>query len=107
MAIELERLLQHHEAEKIAIASLTDAQPQALAEWGMRMYTLGQHVVASIEEIKYDGRLVILDDGSRWEVDSSDTVTAETWSPTDKVAVIDGEMFKLDEFEMVHVEQEY
>jgi hypothetical protein len=106
MSIELETLLHGDEAERIGIASFSEAQKQALAQWGMRMYGLGQHTVADIEEIKYDGRLIIFDDGTRWEVDSSDAVTAETWSVAEKVVVIDGEMFKLDEFEMVHVEQE-
>ena len=73
----------------------------------MRMFSLGQHVVADIEDIKYDGRLVILDDGTRWEVDALDAVTADMWSPMDKVVVIDDEMFKLDEFEKVAVQQDF
>ena len=59
-----------------------------------------------IQEIKYDGRVVILDDGSRWVVDELDTITVEMWSETDEVIVQDGEMFKLDDAEKASVEME-
>jgi len=71
------------------------------------MYQLGQHVVADIEEVKYDGRLIILDDGSRWEVESFDSSTADMWGAMDKVVVIDDEMYKLEDLEKVSVTQEY
>jgi hypothetical protein len=106
MSIDLDRLLLNDEADRIGVASLSPAQREALAQWGMRMYGLGQHTVADIEEVKYDGRLIILDDGTRWEVNSTDSSTAEMWSVGDKVVVINDEMYKLDEFEMVNVEQE-
>ena len=70
----------------------------------MRMFTFGQYVVADIADItdiKYDGKLIILEDGTRWEVDTIDTTTAEMWSPMDKVVVIENEMFKLDDMEKV------
>lgn len=107
MQIELEKLMRPEEMRRLSVESMTEDQRQALAEWGMRMFSLGQHVVADIEDIKYDGRLVILDDGTRWEVDALDAVTADMWSPMDKVVVIDDEMFKLDEFEKVAVQQDF
>lgn len=71
------------------------------------MYSLGQHIVADIDDIKYDGRVIVLSDGSRWEVDAGDAFTASMWSPIlDKVIVIDNEMFKLDDSEKVCVERE-
>jgi hypothetical protein len=63
--------------------------------------------VADIEEVKYDGRLIILDDGSRWEVESFDSSTADMWGAMDKVVVIDDEMYKLEDLEKVSVTQEY
>lgn len=107
MQLELEKLMSPEEAQRIGIESMTTEQRQALAEWGMRMFNLGQHIVADIQDIKYDGRLIILDDGTRWEVDAIDASTAELWSPFDKVVVIDDEMFKLDDLEKVSVQQDF
>ncbi len=63
------------------------------------MYGLGQHIVADIQDTKYDGRLIILDDGTRWKVDRTDATATELWNYLDKVVVIDDEMFKLDDSE--------
>lgn len=107
MAMTLEQMMSPEELTATGSVSLTAEQQEALLSWGMRMYQLGQHVVADIEEVKYDGRLIILDDGSRWEVDSFDSSTAEMWGPMEKVFVIDDEMYKLDDLEKVSVTQEY
>jgi hypothetical protein len=107
MPIELEKLMRPDEIQHLGVESMTEEQRQALADWGMRMFTLGQYVVADIKDIRYDGRLIILDDGTRWEVDAIDSSTAEMWSPMDKVVVIDDEMFKLDDMEKVAVQQDY
>jgi len=106
-AMTLEQLMSAEELQATGSFSLTAEQQEALLNWGMRMYQLGQHVVADIEEVKYDGRLVILDDGSRWEVESFDASTAEMWSPMEKVVVIDDEMYKLEDLEKVSVTQDY
>jgi hypothetical protein len=107
MSIELEKLMRPEEMELLGVGSMTEEQRQTISNFGMRMYTLGQHIVADIEDIKYGGKLIVLDDGSRWEVDEIDASTAEMWGPFDKVVVIDNEMFKLDDLEKVAVEQEY
>ncbi|ORV21093.1 hypothetical protein AWB98_02085 [Mycolicibacterium conceptionense] len=70
------------------------------------MYRAGKHVVDDIDRIKYDGRLVILDDGSRWEVDSVDTYTVDSWRPGTKVAVIDDVMYNLGDAEHADVSEE-
>ena len=62
--------------------------------WGLRMYGIGQHKVGDIHEIKYDGRVVVLDDGSRWEVELS---TIDFWGEFTNVAIIDDEMYRLEE----------
>lgn len=105
--MSLEQLMSAEELHATGSISLTAEQQEALLNWGMRMYQLGQHVVAEIEEVKYDGRLIILDDGSRWEVESFDASTAEMWSPMEKVVVIDDEMYKLEDLEKVLVTQDY
>lgn len=95
------------ELRETGCITLNPQQQDALAAWGMRMFQLGQYVVANIEEVKYDGRLIVLDDGSRWEVDSFDSSTADMWCFLDRVVVIDDEMYKLDETEKVSVSQEF
>ena len=107
MAMTLEQLMSSEELQATGSILLTAEQQEALVYWGMRMYQLGQHVVAYIEEVKYDGRLIILDDGSRWEVESFDSSTADMWGAMDKVVVIDDEMYKLEDLEKVSVTQEY
>ncbi len=93
--------------QRLGTKSMTELQRQTLVEWGLRIFALGQHIVADIEDIKYEGRLVVLDDGTRWEVDAIDAATAEMWSTLDKVVVIDDEMYKLDEMEKVGVQQDF
>lgn len=85
---------------------LTTSQQQELAAWGMKMFTLGEHRVSEIEEIKYGGRLIILQDGSRWEVSELDTSNAESWSMLDKVVIIDDSIWRLDDIERVEAEEE-
>lgn len=105
--MDLDKLMSAAEQASAGILRLTEPERQALLRWGMRMFTLGQHVVANIDQIKYDGRVVILDDGTRWEVDTIDTVTSDMWMPGDRVVVINDEMYKLDDSERVGVQQEY
>ncbi len=88
------------------VDSMSEEQKQTLLSWGMHMYGLGQHRVANIEAIKYDGRLIVLDDGSRWEVKSSDHLTASIWSEYEQVVIIDDKMFLLNESEAIDVEEE-
>ena len=90
----------------LGVDNMSAEQKQTLLSWGIHMYGLGQHRVAHIDTIKYDGRLVVLDDGSRWEVDASDHMTASIWSEFERVVVIEGQMFLLDENESIHVEEE-
>ena len=85
---------------------LTTSQQQELSAWGMKMFTLGEHRVSEIEEIKYGGRLIILQDGSRWEVSELDTSTAESWSMLDKVVIIDDSIWRLDDIERGEAEEE-
>lgn len=85
---------------------LTASQQLELAAWGMKMFSLGQHRVSEIEDIKHGGRLIILQDGSRREVNELDTTTAESWTVLDKVVVIDDSIWRLDDLERVEAEEE-
>jgi hypothetical protein len=62
--------------------------------------------VSSIARVKFGGRQITLDDGTRWEVDDVDCRTADGWTEMDRVVIVDGEMFKLDDLKKVSVEQE-
>jgi len=106
MTDEILKSLTPEEAALLQIEKMTDKQRYTLAEWGLRMFGLGRHTVSYIDKIKYEGRLIILDDGSRWEVDPTDACISEMWVQMDKVVVVDGEMYRLDESEMVNVEEE-
>lgn len=89
----------------LRVESMSAIQRKALADWGMYSYGLGQHRDSTIDSIKFDGRLIILEDGSKWEVDSSDAYTADNWTPGDRVVVIDNEMFLLEDADKVEVEE--
>ena len=94
--LQIEQMMWPDEIENSGVTKLTQQEQQQLLQWGLRMYTLGQHHVGNIQEIKYGGRVVILDDGSRWEVDEYDAITVELWGIFEKVIVIDNEMYHLD-----------
>ena len=68
---------------------LTTSKQLELAAWGMKMFTLGQHRISDTEEIKYGGRLITLQEGSRREVNELDTTTEESRSTLVKAVVID------------------
>ncbi|GIL33985.1 hypothetical protein [Phycicoccus sp. DTK01] len=85
---------------------LSDSQRAAIAEWGLDMFGLAAPVVEDIDEVKYAGRLVLLEDGSRWEVESHDADVSESWSYLTKVAVIDGVMYNLSDAEQVEVTED-
>lgn len=85
---------------------LSAEQRAAVAEWGLHMYGLAAPVVEDIDDVKYDGRLVVLDDGSRWEVAAYDSNVADTWTYLTKVAVIDDVMYNLTDAEHVDVTEE-
>lgn len=94
---EIEKLMRAEEIAASGIYSLSESEQQAILQWGLRLFGMGQHKVGDIHEIKYEGRVVVLDDGSRWEVESYDASTVDFWGEFTKVAIIDDEMYRLDE----------
>ena len=104
--MDLTQIMTAEEMAATGANLLTTSQQLNLAVWGMKMFTLGQHRVSEIEEIKYGGRLIILQDGSRWEVNELDVTTAENWSALDRVVVIDDLIWRLDDLERVEAEEE-
>jgi hypothetical protein len=86
--------------------SLNDETKELLGEYGYFMYNLNVYEVSEIDEIKYEGRLIILDNGKRFEVDSVDANTSEYWNIGDKVIVIDDEIYNIEDCEKVDVEED-
>jgi hypothetical protein len=105
--VDLNSIMQPEEAAAIGVESLSEAQRQALAAWGLRMFGLGEVVSGTIDQLRYGGRLIVLDDGSRWEAEEGDDVIAELWEPGGRVVVIDDEMFFLEDAERITVHQEF
>jgi len=105
-ARDLKALMRPEEADRIGVHAMTEAQRQALTDWGRRLSSSREGVVGSIKAVKYGGRLIILNDGSRWEVDEIDDGTAELWDTGGRVVVLDGEMFLLEELEKIGVQPE-
>jgi hypothetical protein len=99
-------LVPEHWKQKLGWDGLTPGQREALGEYGFHMYRLGAPTVADIDEIKYEGRLVVLDDGSRWEVSSLDVNDVDLWSPYGKAVVLDDIMYLLEDAEHADVTEE-
>jgi hypothetical protein len=58
-----------------------------------------------IEEVLADGKILKLEDGSLWRVDSVDAVTSAVWVPMSDVIVCDDSIVNVDDSETVHVHQ--
>jgi hypothetical protein len=56
-----------------------------------------------IQEALADGRILKLEDGSLWRVDSIDTITSALWLPMSDVIVCDDTIVNVDDGETVHV----
>jgi hypothetical protein len=98
-------LMNQDELELLGIAEMSEEQRKCLLRWLIRHKHDAQDRIFDISSIKYGGRLIILKDGTRWDVEDCDSEIAELWLEADRVILIDGEMFKLDELEKVAVEQ--
>lgn len=90
----------------ISIAKLSVADAKQIWEWGFNMFQLASSENGTIEEIKYDGHVIVMDDGTRWEVDEIDSGTAEFWDTGDRVVVVEDRMYRLDESESVAVQKD-
>jgi hypothetical protein len=55
----------------------------------------------SIRSVAKDGQIIVLDDGSVWEVDSVDTVDSSLWLPTSEIVACDDKLINTDDEETV------
>jgi len=56
-----------------------------------------------IQDIKGDGKILILEDGSMWEVSDVDTVTTSIWLPISNVVTCSDKIINVDDGETVAV----
>jgi hypothetical protein len=101
---KIESWMSEQEIVECGIKKLSETEKQSLISFVLKIHNMLSPKIAEIEKIKYEGRLITLDDGSRYESQSS--FISESWSEGDKVAIIDDKMFLLDESQMVEVEEE-
>lgn len=54
-----------------------------------------------IESVSSDGRIVILEDGSVWEVDAVDRIDSMLWLPVTEIVACDDKLINTDDGETV------
>ncbi|MFV9683819.1 hypothetical protein ACNFD4_14145 [Pseudomonas sp. NY15367] len=54
-----------------------------------------------IESVSSDGRIVILEDGSVWEVDAVDRIDSMLWLPVSEIVACDDKLINTDDGETV------
>lgn len=54
-----------------------------------------------VKSVQADGKIVILEDGSVWEVDDAETVDTRLWLPTTEIVVCDDKLINTDDDETV------
>ncbi len=89
--------------QRFDLNELPDEDVKAIFEWGMWTFNLGSSEQGRIDEIKYDWRLVILSDGSRWEVEDGDAYTVDGWVAGDEIVIVSDRMYRLNVSESVTV----
>jgi hypothetical protein len=54
-----------------------------------------------IDSVSSDGRIIILEDGSVWEVDSLDRIDSSLWLPMSEIVACDDKLINTDDDEVV------
>lgn len=54
-----------------------------------------------IKEVSSNGAIVILEDGSVWEINSTDRIDSQLWLSTENVVACDDKLINTDEDEVV------
>ena len=104
---QLKKLIGENDFSLLMINHMNEEQIDSLYSWGLKMFGLGQSIISDIDDIKLDGQLICLEDGTYWEVDEFEAHISDMWSFGDKVLIVDDEMYKLDDMEKVSVSQTY
>lgn len=88
-------------SSKIQLLMLALASSAALASHEVTACEDG-HWVDSVTD---DGRIVILEDGSIWEVDPVDQIDSALWLPTTEIVACDNKLINTEDGETVGAER--
>lgn len=101
-------ILTDEEKNVLRLSELTQDESKIIESLLMRFYSIGSDSapkVDDIEEVEFDGKLITLQDGSKWKVEDYDAGTSDMWSYLDKIVIYEDEMYKLDDLEKVTVSE--
>lgn len=89
---------------------MDEDQKKILNEWAFAIYTAGEQAgdrkaIGRIKATLESSRTIVLDDGSRWVLKEDGEPQIRSWNDDDRVAVIEGEMFNLENGEKVEVSE--
>jgi hypothetical protein len=88
----------------LATAGFTAAQIEAVKAWGNWVLASRANATKlSIKKIKYDGHVVMFNDGSRWEVKDDDIDIVGSWSEGDEVVLLGNRLLRIDDCEIATV----
>jgi len=90
---------------RLGFDRLTPEELGRVEHWLMDLISLFEATQGTIDEIRADGHLVRLTDGSLWEANSVDASTVDLWSPYEDVVILNGRMYRIDESESAEVER--
>jgi predicted RNA-binding Zn-ribbon protein involved in translation (DUF1610 family) len=100
--------LTHTQKDLLNFDGMNEEQKRVLNEWAFAIYTAGEQAgdrkaIGRIKATLESSRTIVLDDGSRWALKEEGEPQIRSWNEDDRVAVIDGEMFNLENGEKVEV----
>lgn len=104
--MSLKNLFTDEEYRILNIDTMDEQQSQILENWAVRMIRQMQPEQGDITRIKYDGKLIQLANGKRYEIDEFDAFTSDMWSEGDPVIILDGKMYNLESAESVGCEED-
>ena len=104
--MDLKNFFTAEEYNILNVESMNEQQSEILHSWMLRMIGLMAPTEGHITRIKYDGKLIQLTNGKRYEIDEIDAFTSELWSEGDRVIILDGKMYNLENAESADCEED-
>lgn len=99
-------LLEKEERDSLGVKLMNDEEKLALVKCLLSQRRKVECRFYVVEEVRYGGRLIVLDDDSRWEVDDVDITKSRHWVASDRVLLVDGTLIRLDQTKSVSVKNE-
>ncbi len=104
--MDLKNFFTDEEYHILSIEKMNTQQSELLGNWALRIMRLMQPEQGEITRIKYDGKLIQLTNGKRYEIDEFDAYTSDMWTEGDSVIILDGKMYNLEDAESVSCEED-